>query len=238
MSESLGEIAVRLGFLTRQKLEEALRIQSELPAPVSLGEILVQRKFITKEQLEQILREQRRKLQELDPLARRRREAELFGKLAMQLGLVTKLQVEGALRWLELSRDPGKTMAQVMIEKGMLTQEQVNEILSRQRRVPMLCRCCNMKFTIVTISDKKQVPCPKCGKMLEPIAAAGGLPGAGLEIRTQMMRAVKAEIPAEPASKGPSAKATCPICGNEFASVPDIDGRVMCPNCSTTFPVR
>lgn len=171
-------------------------------------------------------------------MAKRRREAELFGKLAMQMGLVTKVQVEGALRWLEVSRDPNMTLAQVMIEKGMLTQEQVTDIVSRQRRVPMLCRPCNVKFTIVTISDKKQVPCPKCGKMLEPIVTPAKQEAPPeMEFNTQMMRAVKAEVPTTSAPKGPSVKVTCLICSNEFLAAPDIDKRVMCPNCSTTFPV-
>jgi DNA-directed RNA polymerase subunit RPC12/RpoP len=107
----------------------------------------------------------------------------------------------------------------------------------------MRCGNCKLKFTIVTITERKEVPCPKCGKLLEPVTQetqktplSGGQPTPPRpQLMTQVFRAVK------PVSQPPGTtklvKAKCVVCDFQFQGDMDKDRRVTCPQCSTSFTI-
>lgn len=60
----LGSIAVKLGFVDRAKLDEALQLQRSAAAHTPIGTILVQKGYLTNAQLEQCLEHQRKAVDE------------------------------------------------------------------------------------------------------------------------------------------------------------------------------
>ena len=63
--DPLGREAVRRGWLTQARLDEALSVQAELEKQGSLkrlGEILYSRKYLTREQLVELLKVQGKRL--------------------------------------------------------------------------------------------------------------------------------------------------------------------------------
>jgi DNA-directed RNA polymerase subunit RPC12/RpoP len=242
---ALGELAVKLGFVTPARLDECLRYQETTKPPKQLGAILLEKKLITQQQLNHLLQMQSKVLQQQDPAVKRKRDAEVFAKFALQKGMIDQTQFNTALRVFEGTSDPNKTMAQVMIEIGMLTEEQVTDISMNQRQITMRCVNCKLKFTIVTITERKDVPCPKCGKLLERVMQEtqktplkDGTPAPQVprpQLMTQVFRAVK------PVSQPPGTtkvvKAKCVVCDHSFQGEMDKDRRVTCPECSTSFTI-
>lgn len=59
-----GNIAVKLGFVDRAKIDEALSLQHATAAHTPIGTILLQKGYLTKDQLEQCLEYQRKAIAE------------------------------------------------------------------------------------------------------------------------------------------------------------------------------
>jgi DNA-directed RNA polymerase subunit RPC12/RpoP len=246
----LGELAVKLGFVTPARLDECLRILETASPPRPLGQIFLEKRLITQPQLQHLMQMQAKSSAALDPAAKRRRDAEVFGRFAIQKGMIDEGQFATAMRIFESSSDPDKTMAQVMIEIGMLSEAQVTEISMNQRQITMRCANCKLKFTIVTITERKEIPCPKCGKLLEkstmetqktPVSESQRLkmpPAAPPpQLMTQVFRAVKPVSQPKPAGPKKKSKAKCVVCDTSFEGELDADNRVTCPNCSTSFTI-
>src|SRR5262245_66569268 len=97
----------------------------------------------------------------VDPLVKKRKEAVLFGKLAIKLGLVTPDEVNECLRF---QAEPGETrsLGEILVERGFLTTIQVKDILEKQLKKIMSCPTCKLSFTVLTLSEGKRIDCPKC----------------------------------------------------------------------------
>jgi len=60
----VGQIAVELGFLTREQLQECIDLQAGQVQPKPIGTLLLESGFLTQEKLAGVLEEQKRRLQE------------------------------------------------------------------------------------------------------------------------------------------------------------------------------
>jgi len=241
-----GKIAITERFCSQAQIEECAKLQLQRqsphqPAP-KLGELLVEKGFLTREQHARILEVQRQNLEALDPLVKKRKEAVLFGKLAVRDGLATEAEVNECLG-LQAKAGEKRSLGEIMVEKGCLTAVQVSDLLKRQLKKIMSCPACRLSFTVLTLSQGKTVDCPKCRGALQD-----GKPSdstrTDAEFATQVMRAVKAGIPVTradsrvipaPASK---VKVSCVICDAAFDAPLDATGRARCPHCHSTFTPR
>lgn len=235
---AFGEIAVHLGFLTQDQVDEAMGEQQGMRVGKTLGEILVELKMITPEQQQRVLQHQARLVKEIKLEDKLRREAHMFARFANQKGMIAAEQIDLAVRLFDLSTDKNRTMAQIMIENGMLTEEQVTEISMSQKHIKMVCANCQQKFTVVTVTQKKEIPCPKCGRMLQASSAfesPSPMHTPRPQLFTQIFRTVKKTQ--QQAQTKRLKKVRCMVCDHDFQGELDKDNRTVCPACGTSFEV-
>lgn len=241
-----GKIALNQGFCTQAQIEECSRLQLQLQSPHQpaprLGDLLVEKGYLSPEQHAKILELQQQNLDLVDPLVKKRKEAILFGKLAVKQGLVTEDEVNQALR---MQAQPGelRSLGEILVAKGFLTSIQVKEVLNKQLKKIMSCPSCKLSFTVLTLSEGKRIDCPKCkGPLKEGKPSDSTRTDA--EFATQVMRSVQAGIPpvgTPKPTKGPTTqrkKCECVVCDHAFDAALDSSGRVQCPSCYTTFTPR
>ena len=238
-----GKIAVAQKFCSQAHVDECGRLQLQLQSPhqpsPKLGEILLDKGFLTREQHDRVLELQRQNLESVDPLVKRRKEAYLFGKLAVREGLATREEVHECLA-LQAQAGETRSLGEIMLQKGYLAPVQVKELLGRQLKRIMTCGSCRLSFTVLTLSQGKRIDCPKCKGPLQEGKPTDST-RTDAEFSTQVLRAVKAGIPAAktdtrvipaPANR---IQVTCVICDAAFEAPLDSTGRVRCPQCHTTF---
>lgn len=164
----LGQIAVELGFLTREQLQECIDHQAGQVQPKPIGILLQESGFLTAEKLAGVLEEQQRRLQESLPYAPTQRGAMAFGRLIVERGLVTPERVNEALRAQQDLADRGvrKRLGELLVEAGHLKPESVPDILKVQGKVLMACTFCGAHFNVL-ITIAEGYPCRKCGMPLD-----------------------------------------------------------------------
>src|SRR5262245_57808551 len=100
-----GHIAVELGIVTPEQLEEALQVQAAVSSrPPPLGVVLMELRLVTPEDLERIVETQRKIVEEIRGREKEQKDDNLFGKVAVRLGFVTQEQL---YKCLELQRLEG-----------------------------------------------------------------------------------------------------------------------------------
>jgi len=235
-----GKIALSHGFCTQAQIDRCLAIQSSTKDPLPLGRLLVKHGSPSEEPYAQRMAAQQDNLKTVDPVLKKRKEAVIFGKLAVREGLLTEVEVNECLR---LQAAPGevRSLGEIMLANGILTAQQVKALLAKQQKKIMSCTACRMSFTVLTISREKEINCPRCKKPLadQPQAVTTH---TDAEFATQVLLAAKTSIPKGSqsetrifAAKAPKLKAKCIVCDQVFESPPDSTGRVRCPSCQTLF---
>jgi protein-arginine kinase activator protein McsA len=236
-----GKIAVNGGFCTQPQVDECLKLQLQMQSPhrtaPKIGELLVEKGHLTAIQRDQILKTQKDNLDLIDPLVKKRKEASIFGKVAVREKAATQDQVNECLR-IQAQEGETRSLGEIMVAKGYVTDAQVKELLGKQLKKIMWCPACRLSFTVLSLSEGKRIDCPKCKGPLSE-GKPTDTTRTDAEFATSVMRAVKAGIPAPAAEKPrPSAKrikAKCVICDHVFEAALGPDGRVGCPSCHTTF---
>jgi len=112
----IGELLVREGFLKKPDLKRALEVQRQEAeaADLPLGEMMVQRRLISKEQLQTLLHH---------PDLRRH-----IGSLLVDEGMLKPKDLIEALK----EKTPGVPIGRVLVKKGLVTKEVLDEFLRRQ----------------------------------------------------------------------------------------------------------
>ena len=164
----VGQIAVELGFVTREQLQECIDHQAGQVQPKPIGALLLESGFLTQEKLAGVLEEQKRRLQESLPYSPAQVGAVAFGHLIIQRGLVKPEHVNEALRAQQDLRDRGvrKRLGELLVEAGHLTAEAVPDILKIQGKVLMACTFCGAHYNVL-ITIAEGYPCRKCGMPLD-----------------------------------------------------------------------
>lgn len=238
-----GKLTVSRGFATREQIDECIQMQSMTEDPPSLGELLLYKGYLTADQHGQVLEAQKRNLERRDPESGERKEALLFGKLAVREGLLTEEEVNECLR---AQAEDGETrsLGEIMVSKGYLTVAQVRDLLAKQQKRTMRCPKCGLAFTVLSLSSGKAVDCPRCKGPLEESRPSDSS-RTDAEFATKVLRAVKDSVPRDVQGESrvirPSAKIVkvkCVICDTAFEGPLDSTGRVRCPACKTTFTPR
>ncbi len=235
-----GKIVVNRGFCTQAQIDAAVAIQSALKDRPPLGRILVDEGRITEDQHSQVLAFQRENMKAIDPLLKKQREAILFGKLAVKEGLLIEAEANECLRE-QAAAGEKRSLGEIMVERGFLTAGQVKDLLAKQQKKIMSCPVCRLSFTVLTISQAKQVDCPRCkGPLVDGKPTDSTRTDA--QFATQILRAAKGAAP--PGSQSDTRvvpahavkiKVTCIVCDDPFEGPVDSTGRVRCPSCQTLF---
>jgi hypothetical protein len=235
-----GQIALSKGFCTQKQIDACVGVQSARKDGRPLGRILLDEGHITEEQHSAVLAFQRENLKAVDPLVKMRKEAVLFGKLAVREGLITEREANECLRD-QAAQGESRSLGEIMVSKGCLTTEQVKDLLAKQQKKIMNCPVCRLSFTVLSISKDKRVECPRCKG---PLAAGKPTDSTRTDAQfaTQVLRATKGELPSGAVTDSriipPNAvklKVTCIICDTPFLGPVDSTGRVRCPSCQTLF---
>jgi hypothetical protein len=164
----VGQIAVELGFVTREQLQECVDLQAGQVQPKPIGTLLVENGFLAQDRLAAVLDEQNRRLQESLPYAPAQRGAVAFGHLLVDGGLVSQERVNEALRAQQDLADRGvrKRLGELLVEAGHLSPEAVPKVLKSQGKVLMACTFCGAHFNVL-LTIAEGYPCRKCGMPLD-----------------------------------------------------------------------
>lgn len=163
-----GQIALERGFITAERLREALDQQAGQPQPKPLGTIFVENGFITTDQLATVVDEQTRRLKEGLAYADAEKRELSFGRLLVRYGHVPETRVNEALRAQQdlAERGTRRRLGEILVEAGHLKPAVVLELLAIQGKVLMSCTFCGTHQNVVkSISDK--AACPKCGMPMQ-----------------------------------------------------------------------
>jgi Zn finger protein HypA/HybF involved in hydrogenase expression len=159
----------------------------------------------------------------------------LLGKLAVREGLCSREQVDECLRAQSLSHPP-VPLGHLLLEKGYITTPQLKALLSRQHKKVMRCAACRLSYTVLTLSDRKTIHCPRCKGPLEEVRP-GEPTRTDAEFATQALR--RAPLPAPTATQvARTIKIECIICEQKIEAALDPSGRARCPSCHSTFVPR
>jgi hypothetical protein len=132
--KTFGKVALERGFITKDQLDEALRIQAgEDVSKMShrpIGRILLNNGFITFQQVGDVLKS-------MDKLYEEKTDKN-FGDIAMEKGFITKDQLDSALR---IQTDEysitgnRRSIGRILLNEGLITIQQIGEVLkSRDKR--------------------------------------------------------------------------------------------------------
>lgn len=114
----LGELLVQDRLITREQLDEALRVQGTVRAYLPLGQVLLMQGSLTRAQLTASLK-------------RHRKRARL-GELLLSAGHITPSQLEAALTRQQQKRQP---LGATLVSLGYVTEQTMREALCTQLHV-------------------------------------------------------------------------------------------------------
>lgn len=169
----VGQIALELNLLTREKLQEALDLQSSNPNPRPIGTVLVESGLLTREQFQSVIAEQAKRLRESVPFAPGAKSEMAFGRLLVKGGHATEEQVNEALRAQQdfAERGQRKRLGELLVEADRLKPEVVLAVLAQQGKALRACTFCGAHFNVLAaVADR--FPCRKCGMAMAETTAS------------------------------------------------------------------
>ncbi len=91
-----------------------------------------------------------------------------FGQLAVELDFTSKDKIEEALRLQAQLEKQGKvtSLDRIMLKKGILDAEQIQEIEKKQGRRIVFCPECSNKLNVAIFGPGTRIRCPKCDTSL------------------------------------------------------------------------
>lgn len=178
-----GDIALIEGLLTREQLDEGIRIQERSLGSPALGEILLDLGFLTPQAHARILELQRQAIRKSDDSTSRpgentrvrNRLDNLFGKLAVSLGFTAPARIHECVRIQAQARESGSKipLGRLLVDKGYLDEAQVLTILHIQENQIVGCPPCGKWYRAE--GGKAPTACKHCGKPLHPATEMGAL---------------------------------------------------------------
>jgi len=162
-----GQIALKLGIISKQQLGEALELQRFAKAQKPLGVLLMELKFVTQADLQKIVKHQEDILLAASSRQKAVREDNLFGKVAIRMECCTEEQLAECLALQEqLPKERFMRLGDIMVIKGYLTVEHVKKISDTQRGLILYCGQCDTQYNVVMFRPGASIQCYKCGSPL------------------------------------------------------------------------
>lgn len=156
----IGELAVRDRLITREQLEDVVALQSKGGFSQPLGSLMLERKLLSKEQLDNLLKRQKEALLEYEKALS---VSGLFGRIAIEVGMITEKQLAEAIRR-QLALDfEGKhtKIGQILLAMKAMRPSGFWEIIRAQGTF----RCVECGHVLDEPKfEKAAIHCEKCGK--------------------------------------------------------------------------
>jgi hypothetical protein len=156
----IGELAVRDRLISRDQLEDVVAVQQKGGFSRPLGSLMLEQKLLTRPQLDGLLERQKQVLQEYEKSLS---VSGLFGRIAIELGLIGEKQLAEAIRR-QLSADfEGRhtKIGQILLAMKALSPTQFWEVIHSQGA--FCCGECGHTLDKPKIL-KTAIHCEKCGK--------------------------------------------------------------------------
>jgi len=156
----IGELAVREKFLSREQLEEVVRLQQKTGFSQPLGALMLEMKLLSKEQLDGLLRRQKQAIADYE---RSLSVSGLFGRMAIERGYITERDLAEAVRH-QLSLDhEGKRIriGQILLSMKAMNPVQFWDIIHAQGLFK--CGACGHLLDAPRL-EGTVLYCEKCGK--------------------------------------------------------------------------
>jgi len=98
---------------------------------------------------------------------------EQFGQLVVTLGFASPIEVSEAIRFQRRLAEEGeeKPLGQILVERGVLSVEQVRQILLRQGKTLLVCTSCGSKFNLADPSSGDLFKCRVCGAAVDVVGS-------------------------------------------------------------------
>ncbi|PCJ56483.1 MAG: hypothetical protein COA79_18755 [Planctomycetota bacterium] len=162
-SKFLGLLALEKGWINERELKESLFMQKQ--SGDFIGTVLMKQNAIREDQLTLLL--------EIQKEASTRKEAFMFGSIAVENNLIKAEELVDALEKQKQSHFKN-TIGEILIAKNLMTKEDCTSVLKTQSRlsveknsgetsvIVMMCPSCNHKYNIKDPNRYRKVRCKKC----------------------------------------------------------------------------
>jgi hypothetical protein len=91
----IGELAVRESLITREQLEDVVRLQQKTGFSQPIGALMLEKKLLSKEQLDGLLKRQKQAIADYE---KRLSVSGLFGRMAIERGYIAERDLAEAVR--------------------------------------------------------------------------------------------------------------------------------------------
>lgn len=131
-------IALSMGMIDREQLDECLQAQQQSGKPVPLGEIMLTRGDLTEDQVRDIVAVQRRMGNVEDLPAVKTKGRKLIGQIMLEAAYIDENTLKTALGRQELLRQTGISplLGELLIAVGRLTRHRLEKALALQAMDP------------------------------------------------------------------------------------------------------
>ncbi len=160
-----GRIAVACGYVSHEDVDRAVEVQKSAAEPRHLGYIMLDMGLLDAEQLMTVLAVQREHRARIERSQPAEQASATLGELAVGLGWATMQQVHECIEE-QAKLERFKLffrLGEVMVSRGVLSIQQVQELLSRQQVTILGCPGCFSRFNVAAYDPKREELCPKCG---------------------------------------------------------------------------
>lgn len=160
-----GKIARELGLVSKEDIQECVRIQEQLKESRPLGKILIDRGYIAPEQVDEIVEKQKENLRQKGKITRKIKRENLYGKLALRFDFATKDQINEAVRVqanFKEREEKVMPLGRILKSRGYITPEEHDIILNFQENNLLPCPSCGKEYNVVMYNPGASIPCYAC----------------------------------------------------------------------------
>jgi len=156
----IGELAVRDRLISRDQLEDVVDVQQKGGFSQPLGSLMLERKLLTRPQLDGLLKRQKQVLQDYEKTLS---VSGLFGRIAIELGMIGEKQLAEAIRRQLAADFDGRhtKIGQILLAMKALSPRQFWDVIHSQGA--FRCGGCGHTLDKPKIL-KAAIHCEKCAK--------------------------------------------------------------------------
>ena len=126
-----GMVAMSMGMVNRDQLQECLAAQEESTVPRRLGAIMRARGYLTERQVREILAAQGKTLEKVRQTVSKDERVKLFGEILVDRGNIDRHTLKAVIEQHELLRRKGDNpeLTRLLVSMGGITRAQIEEAL-------------------------------------------------------------------------------------------------------------
>lgn len=154
--------AINKGYITEEQARTVAEKAQEKHK--SLEDTVIEEKVIAPGELDSLITIMKSENQPVDEKTELKVEDLMFGDLVVMAGYGSAEQVQGAIEYQKqyLSRGIHYRLGDIMMEMGILSLEQIQDLLDEQDKVILKCDHCNIQFNVLKKVLALGAKCPRC----------------------------------------------------------------------------